>query len=138
VYSTSRIPAAHRQALLALHMAGLTQRVVPFSATPLRQLMIHLAGDDLQRLLPAWAGDFYQADDKLGGALVSTLRAYAEADMNLLKAAARLDVHPNTLYARLARIRDITGLDGRVYYALSDLLTVADARAAATSDGSNR
>lgn len=129
VPSTSRIPAAHRQALLAIRMTGLTRRVVQFSATPLRQLMIHLAGEELQGLLPPWAGDFYQADDRLGGALAATLRAYADADMNILKAAARLAVHPNTVYARLNRISEITGLNARAYYPLSDLITVADARA---------
>lgn len=130
VGSTSRIPAAHRQALLAMRMASLEQRVMQFAATPLRQLMIHLAGDELQASLPAWAGDFHRADDKLGGALTATLRAYADADMNLLKAAARLGVHANTVYARLNRIHDITGLNARGYHALTDLLTVADARAA--------
>lgn len=135
VTSTSRIPAAHRQALLALRMASVQARVVAFAATPLRQLMIHLAGDELQRLLPAWAGALYQADDKLGGALSATLRAYADADMNLLKAAARLEVHPNTLYARLNRIREITGLNARAYFALSDLMTVADARTATRTPG---
>ncbi len=130
VGSTSRIPAAHRQALLAMRMASLEQRVMQFAATPLRQLMIHLAGDELQSSLPAWAGDFHRADDKLGGALTATLRAYADADMNLLKAAARLEVHANTVYARLNRIRDITGLNARGYHALTDLITVADARVA--------
>lgn len=135
VFSTSRLPAAHRQALLALRMASLTTRVVAFAATPLRQLMIHLAGDDLQRLLPAWAADFYAADDKLGGSLQATLRAYAGADMNLLKAAAQLSLHPNTLYARMNRISDITGLNARGYAALTDLLTVLDAREAGHHGG---
>ena len=135
VSSTSQIPTAHRQALLALRVTSLTRRVVKFAAIPLRQLMIHLAGEELQRLLPPWTSDFYQADDRLAGALSATLRAYAEADMNVLKAAARLDVHPNTIYARMDRIRDVTGLNARGYYALTDLITVADARAAALSGG---
>ncbi|MCL4745506.1 MAG: helix-turn-helix domain-containing protein [Burkholderiaceae bacterium] len=128
--STSRIPTAHRQALLAMRMASLTERVAQFAATSLRRLMIHLAGDDLQRLLPAWSNDFHRADDKLGGALAATLRAYADADMNLLKAAARLGVHPNTIYARLNRVLEVTGLNARSYNALTDLITVADARVA--------
>ena len=45
----------------------------------------------------------------------------------------RLTVHPNTLYARLNRVRDVTGLDARGYYALTDLITVADARTAVAS-----
>ncbi len=130
VSSTSSIPGAHRQALLALRLAGPAQRVMSFADIALRQLMIHLAGEELQRLLPAWAGEFQRADDRLAGALSTTLRAYADADMNLLKAAARLGVHPNTVYARLNRIRDITGLNARAYHPLTDLLTVADARVA--------
>lgn len=130
VPSTSGIPAAHRQALLALRMAGLARRVVPFAEIPLRQLMIHLAGEELQRLLPAWAADFHRADDRLGGALSATLRSYAQTDMNVLQAATRLAVHPNTVYARFNRIQEITGLDARGYHALTDLITVLDSRAA--------
>lgn len=130
VASTSRVPSALRQALLALRLTGLTRRVVSFAQIPLRQLMMHLAGEELQRLLPPWAGEFYAADDRLGGALSATLRAYADADMNLLKAGARLALHPNTVYARMNRIRDLTGLNARSYAALTDLITVADARAA--------
>jgi hypothetical protein len=126
--STSGIPTAHRQALLAIRMTGLARRVVSFGAIPLRELMIHLAGAELQRLLPVWSTAFYDADDKLGGALTTTLRTYAEADMNVLKAAAQLAVHPNTLYARFNRIRDVTGLNARVYHSLTDLLTVIDSR----------
>ena len=126
--STSRIPGAHRQALLALRMAGIGQRVVQFAATPLPRLMIHLAGEELQRLLPAWAASLYAADDLADGLLMRTLRAYADADMNVLKAAARLAVHPNTVYARLQRVSEITGLSARSYHALTDLITVAEAR----------
>ena len=130
--STSAIPGAHRQALLAVQLAGLAQRVVQFADTPLRQWMIHVGGEELQRLLPAWASDLYRADDKLGGSLVATLHAYADADMNVLKAAARLELHPNTVYARFHRIEQISGMNARAYHALTDLITVADARAAAS------
>jgi PucR C-terminal helix-turn-helix domain len=138
VNSTSRIPAARRQALLAMRTAGISHRVVEFAAIPLPQLLIHLAGEELQRLLPAWAGSLYEADDRLAGVLVLTLRAYADADMNVLKAAARLAVHPNTVYARLSRVGDITGLDARGYRALTDLITVADARAGAATTTTRR
>jgi len=128
VVSTAQIPSAFRQALLASRLTGLNRRVVPFSEVALPQLMIHLAGDELQRLLPGWAHPLHQADDQLGGTLSATLHAYADADMNLLKAAARLDLHPNTVYARFNRIRDITGLNARNYRALTDMLTVLEAR----------
>jgi hypothetical protein len=37
-----------------------------------------------------------------------------------------LGVHPNTVYARLQRIFDISGLQARSFNALTDLLIVCD------------
>lgn len=108
VPSTSRIPLAHKEAQLALEIANVTNRVVQFSDVPARNLLLHLAGEQFQRALPAWAGTFLEADEKSNGVLVDTVRAYADANMNVLKAAEDLAVHPNTIYARLTRICDTT------------------------------
>ncbi len=126
--STSQIPTAHRQAQLALELADVTHRVTQFSEIPMRRLILHLAGEEFQRVLPAWTSEFFRADDKGGGALVATLRAYADEDMNVLQAAEKLKVHPNTIYSRLQKILDITGLEARSYHALTKLLIVADRR----------
>ncbi len=128
VPSTSQIPNAYREALLALELADVTHRVVQFSEIPVRQLLMHLAGEEFQHALPAWAGNFLRADDKAGGMLVATLRAYADADMNVLKAAGILSVHPNTIYARMQKVLDITEMDARSFHALSELLIVAECR----------
>lgn len=128
VPSTSQIPNAYRQALLALELADATHRVVQFSEVPVRRLLLHLAGEQLQRVLPAWSRPLYLADDKSGGVLGATLRAYAEADMNVLKAAESMSVHPNTIYARLQKILDLTGLEARSFHGLSELLAVIDCR----------
>ncbi len=125
VPSTSQIPAAYRQALLALELANLTHRVIRFSELSTQQLMLHLAGEEFQRLLPAWANQFFMIDEKSGGALSKTLHAYANADMNTLKAAEYLSVHPNTIYSRFQKILDITGLQPRHYHALTELLIVS-------------
>ena len=136
VPSTSLIPAAHREALLALEFADVTRRVVQVSELPAQRLMLHFAGEEFQRVLPAWTGAFFRADQKAGGALVATLRAYANADMNVLKAAEQLSVHPNTIYSRLQKILDTTGLQARSYHALTELLIVADCRDFKGSDPS--
>jgi sugar diacid utilization regulator len=54
------------------------------------------------------------------------LRAYADADMNVLKAAAALSVHPNTIYSRFEKISDISGLDPSTFHALGELLLLID------------
>ena len=46
--------------------------------------------------------------------------------MNVLKAEQLLSLQPNTIYARLQRILDISGLDARSLYPLIDLLIVCD------------
>jgi len=126
VPSTSHIPTGYREAATALELASVSQRVVQFSEIPLRRLLLHFAAEDFRRVLPAWANAFHEADDIAGGALAATLRAYAGTDMNVLKAAQTLGVHPNTVYARLQRIFDISGLQARSYDALTDLLIVCD------------
>lgn len=126
--STSHIPKGLREAQIALDFASVGERVVQFSDLPLRRLLLHMAGDSAASALPAWTDDFLQADDKARGALVNTLRAYANADMNVLKAARELAVHPNTIYTRMQRIQDITGLDGQRYNALTELLLAVDCR----------
>jgi len=126
VPSTSHIPTALREAAAALELASVSQRVVQLSEIPLQRLLLHFAAEDFRRVLPAWTNEFYDADHKARGALVATLRAYASVDMNVLKAAQALSVHPNTVYARLQRILDISGLEARSFNALTDLLIVCD------------
>jgi sugar diacid utilization regulator len=43
--------------------------------------------------------------------LLESLRVYLESFGDMVGAAARLHVHPNTLRYRLRRIRELTGLD---------------------------
>ena len=75
---------------------------------------------------PAWVAPLLAADAKAGGNLVRTLSALADADLNVQKAGRRLEVHPNTVYARLQRIRDVTGLDGQRHHDLVELLLAAE------------
>ncbi len=124
--STAHIPNAHREALVALDLADVGQRVSLISTIPMRRLLLHFGREELQRLLPAWAAPLFSADEGARGVLLATLRAYAAADMNVLKAAEQLAVHPNTIYLRLQRIHDLTGLEPRSFSGLSELLVVAD------------
>jgi DNA-binding PucR family transcriptional regulator len=79
----------------------------------------------VQSAPPSWVAGFIEADRKSGGLLVQTLRAVADADMNVQKAARTLGKHPNTVYARIERINELTGLDGQRYYDLTELLFAA-------------
>ncbi len=124
--ATALIPKALREAQLALALASAGERVVQYAGIPLRRLLVHLAAGNVQSALPAWTGDFLAADRRARGKLSATLRAYGDADMNVLKAAKALGVHPNTVYGRMQKIRELTGLDPIRFNALDELLLALD------------
>ena len=124
--STAFIPQALNEATVALDFATVAERLVPFSELPIRRLLIHRGADYVQSALPVWFTRLRDADAKTQGALVKTLRALADADINVQGAARQLGLHPNTVYGRLQRINDLTGLDGQRYHDLTHLLLAAD------------
>ncbi|MFO1287862.1 MAG: helix-turn-helix domain-containing protein [Rubrivivax sp.] len=124
--STSFIPRALHEATVALDFASVGERLVSFTALPIRRLLVHRGAGYVQSALPAWYAALREADRKSGGSLVKTLRALADADMNVQRAAREIGVHANTLYARLVRIADLTGLDAQRYHDLTQLLLAAD------------
>ena len=128
VPSTSHVPRAAVEAKLALDFASFAERVMPYASVSLRQLLVSHARNGMQSALPAWLDDFARADAKARGKLSATLRAYADADMNVLQAAKTLSVHPNTIYARAQRITDVTGKSPLSYHALTEMLLATECR----------
>ncbi len=126
VPSTAFIPRAATEARLALDNATVAQRVVSYSGIPFRHMLVSHARDKIQSSLPGWLDAFAAANRKSRGALSTTLAAYADADMNVLRAAKTLNVHPNTIYARMNRIRDLTSLNPLEFHALSEFLLVLE------------
>jgi sugar diacid utilization regulator len=126
VPSTSHIPRAASEARLALDLADVANRVMLYSNIPFRKMLVTHARDAVQSALPAWLESFTAGDKKSRGALSKTLRAYADADMNALRAAKDLGIHPNTLYARMRKIRDLAGLDPLNYHALTEMLLACE------------
>jgi hypothetical protein len=124
--STSHIPKALGEARLALDFASVSNRVVAFGGIPFRDMLVRVGAQQMQSALPAWASRFLQADNKSRGALTATLRAYANADMNVLKTAEALSLHPNTIYARMQKINDLTNRNPLSFNALTELLLVTD------------
>jgi len=127
--STSHIPRALSEARLALDFSDVANRVMPYARIPFRHMLVRLAADNIQPALPSWLDDFLVADHKSRGALSNTLQAYADADMNVLKTAKVLSLHPNTIYARMQKIDHITGKNALGYNALTELLLAAECAA---------
>jgi hypothetical protein len=124
--STSFVPKALQEATIALDFADVSRRVLRFVDLPLRRLLLHRVSDAVRAAPPHWIATLIEADAKSKGALIQTLRAVADADMNLQRAARDLGRHPNTVYARLLRVKELTGLDAQRYHDLTEMLLAAD------------
>jgi PucR-like helix-turn-helix protein len=74
------------------------------------------------RLIPDSIRRFVEEDASAGGALTTTLLAYAEANLNAKEAAQRLYIHVNTAHHRLTRIEEKTGCDLRNLADVQELL----------------
>jgi sugar diacid utilization regulator len=126
--STSFLPKALVEAQIALDFATVANRVVHFPRVPLRSLLARRAGEILLSAAPNWAGALDEADARTQGVLAQTLRAIADADLNMQKAARLLGKHPNTVYARIDRVRELTGLNAQSFHDLNELLLAIDCR----------
>ena len=124
--STSAIPRALREASAALDFAGVDRRVVLFPTLPVRSLLTHAGGEYVRATAPAWSVALFAADARADGKLLKTLAALADTNLNVQEAGRRLGVHANTVYGRLARIRDLIGLDGQSFHDLVEMLLAAD------------
>jgi hypothetical protein len=124
--STSHIPRALQEAKMALDFAHVAERVMPHSRIPFSRMLVRVARDSVQSVMPAWHENFVSADSKSRGSLLKTLKCYADNNMNVLQTAKVLSLHPNTIYARMQKIDDITGKNALGYHALTELLLAAD------------
>lgn len=127
--STAFLPKALNEAAVALDFASVAKRVQQFNALPVRNLLLRRGADDIRTTPPQWLSALMKADQQSRGTLVATLRALADADMNVQQAARQMGKHANTLYARLLRIHEITGRDGQRYNDLTELLLAVDCAA---------
>jgi PucR C-terminal helix-turn-helix domain/GGDEF-like domain len=117
------LPQAYEEARLALEFASAAQPLMHFSDIDLAAFLIQRADKAAIRLIPEWTHHFSQAEDDQSRKLSSTIHAFADCSFNVKETARRLRVHANTIYFRLNRIRDLTGIDPRTYSGTSLLLT---------------
>jgi sugar diacid utilization regulator len=78
----------------------------------------------LFRLIPLWVERFVGEDRKTQEELARTVQAFGEWNLNVKSTAKRLKLHPNIVYFRLNRVREITDVDPRSFAGLTVILTV--------------
>jgi len=103
-----------RDAISIAHELGNREQTTFYGDLKLYQLLLAVKDrnlDQLRRFYHDMLGPLAEHDERRGGELSRTLSGFFEANGNLARAAANLDVHRNTLVSRLERISELTGLD---------------------------
>ncbi len=93
-------------------------------ALPLVSVLDYLvaAADDTARRIPSPADPLLTGEPARLEGMRETLQAYFAGNLNVRKAAARLEIHPNTMHYRLRRITEASGADLHDFGTLVELL----------------
>ena len=113
----SELPRAASEALLAANVAqgspeGATG--LAFEETGAYRLLLSAMSenpDELQRFYAETVEPLVAYDEQYETDLVRTLETFLEADGNVAGTAQRLFTHRHTIYYRLERVRELSGLD---------------------------
>lgn len=111
----SALPRSYREAELALRLqasVAVTDQVSEYAGLGVFRLLAALPDQrDVQRFVRQWLGVLIDYDARRGTELVTTLTEYLEQGGNYAVTSRRLSVHRNTLKYRMARIRELSGLE---------------------------
>jgi sugar diacid utilization regulator len=137
------------EALLAANVAegGSQEGVLAFEQTGAYRLLLSAMSEnpsELQRFYAETVEPLVAYDEQYETDLLQTLETFLEADGNVAGTAQRLFTHRHTVYYRLERVRELTGLDvsssdGREKLSLGlkamRVLGISSARGPASEDG---
>ena len=139
------------EALLAANVAegGSQEGVLAFEQTGAYRLLLSSMTEnpaELQRFYSETVEPLVAYDEQYETELLQTLATFLEADGNVAGTAQRLFTHRHTVYYRLERVRELTGLDvsssdGREKLSLGlkamRVLGLSSARGPASEDGAH-
>ena len=144
------LPRAAGEALLAANVAEGSApegALLAFEQTGAYRLLLSAMTenpDELQRFYAETVEPLVAYDEQYETELLQTLETFLEADGNVAGTAQRLFTHRHTIYYRLERVRELTGLDvsssdGREKLSLGlkamRVLGISSARGPASEDG---
>jgi hypothetical protein len=109
------LPRAAAEALLAANVAeGAGEGALAFEQTGAYRLLLSTMSDnprELQRFYAETVEPLVAYDEQYETELVRTLETFLDADGNVAGTAQRLFTHRHTIYYRLERVRELSGLD---------------------------
>jgi DNA-binding PucR family transcriptional regulator len=110
------LPRAASEALLAANVAegGSQEGTLAFEQTGAYRLLLSTMSEnprELQRFYAETVEPLVAYDEQYETDLVTTLETFLDADGNVAGTAQRLFTHRHTIYYRLERVRELSGLD---------------------------
>jgi sugar diacid utilization regulator len=110
------LPRAASEALLAANVAegGSREGALAFDETGAYRLLLSTMSDnpeELRRFYSETVEPLVAYDEQYETDLVQTLATFLDADGNVAGTAQRLFTHRHTIYYRLERVRELSGLD---------------------------
>jgi sugar diacid utilization regulator len=121
------VRGAYEQAIFGLSRASRERPVVSVADMPSLQYALSSAPPPTRALIAARASQLAALDEQALAKLRQTVHTFADANLNITRAASALYVHPNTLRYRLKRIREQSGQDPHTVAGLTELLCILEA-----------
>jgi DNA-binding PucR family transcriptional regulator len=112
----AELPRAAAEALLAANVAegGEGEQALAFDQTGAYRLLLSTMSEnpgELRRFYAETVEPLVAYDEQYETDLLLTLETFLELDGNVARTAQRLFTHRHTIYYRLERVRELTGLD---------------------------
>lgn len=122
VREIAALSRSYSEAVVASELRGAHAPIRHLLEVDVNEYFRHTADPTARRLLSTLPAEV------LTEPLRGTVSAFAASSLNVKECARLLDVHTNTIYYRLNRVRKLTGLDPRSFAALSQIMTALQAR----------
>jgi hypothetical protein len=120
------VQQAYREAALSLSYTSPSRPIVSLDDLSSLECALIGATATTKAVIAAKGNNLRALPDDDRAAAVETIRAFANADLNVAKAAAQMHVHPNTVRYRLQQIATKIGYDPRTFAGLVDLICILE------------
>jgi PucR C-terminal helix-turn-helix domain/GGDEF-like domain len=120
------VQQAYREAALSLSYSSPSRPIVSLDDLSSLECALIGAAATAKAIIASKGKDLRALPDEDLAVAVETIRAFADADLNVTKAAEQMHVHPNTIRYRLQQISNRTGYDPRTFTGLVDLICILE------------
>lgn len=120
----ANVPQAYREAVLSLSYTSTSRPIVSLDDLSALECALIGATATTKAIIASKANTLRALPDEELRVFTDTIRAFADASLNIAGAAQRIHVHPNTVRYRLEQIATKTGHDPRTFTGLVELLCI--------------